>query len=92
MHDVAELLIRPIASALLFVVRGLLWIGWELCFQTVGWAVGWLVCRLVSAGRFPAEGLGALEQVHEGKAFAVECIGLGCLFFLAWALSRYLGA
>lgn len=91
MHDAAELLIRPIATALLYLARGLLWLGWDFCVQTVGWTVGWLVCRFITAGRFPAERVGDLDDAPGGVAFFVELIGLACLAALAWILGSYLG-
>lgn len=92
MHDALEFLIRPLASALLWVARGLLWLGWDFGVETVGWTIGWQTCRLVSGGRYPPERLGGQEEAPAVRAFLIEFIGLGCLALLVWALAHYLSA
>ncbi|MCM5682333.1 hypothetical protein M8A51_22625 [Schlegelella sp. S2-27] len=87
MDDVLEMLLRPIAKLLLALLRGLLWLGWELMFETIGWTVGWLLCRLLSAGRWPRQRWSQQDEAPGGVALVVELIGLGALALAVAALS-----
>ena len=44
-------------SIIAAVLRALWWLAWDFGVETIGWSIGWGVCRLVTAGRFPHERL-----------------------------------
>lgn len=88
MDDVLDLLRWP----LLAVLRGLWWLAWDFAFQTVGWAIGWVLLRLISLGRAPAEGLWDVDRVSFGKALLVECLGLLALCLAIWGIGNALPA
>jgi hypothetical protein len=84
MLDPGELISFPL-SAVLGVLRFLWWLAWDVCCQTVGWAVGWPVCRLATLGRFPRERYTELGLAEASTAFVVEAIGLLAIAALiAW--------
>jgi hypothetical protein len=74
-------------SLFLGVLRFLWWLAWELCFQIVGWLVGWPVCRVLSFGRFPAERFTQVDAADSFVAFLVEVIGLLVVAAAIWYLS-----
>jgi len=79
--DLPELPLR----ALGWLLRALLWLAWEGLFNTVGWYVGWCVCRTLSLGYFPHYGLRDEDKVSWPMRLVVELLGLGTLTALAWA-------
>lgn len=85
--DFPDLPLRPIA----WVLRALLWLGWEFLFERVGWWIGWSVCRCFSLGLFPKAGLGEGEEVPILLRVAVELMGLAALAALLWAVMSRLG-
>jgi len=90
MIEFADTLLRPVATLLLGIARFLLWLGWEFFVQTVGWSIGWLVCRAIFFGRFPTEALGDRDEASFGTALMVELVGLATLAGTVWLLSRHL--
>lgn len=87
MADLAELLIRPIASVVLRFLRALLWLGWDIGVSTIGWSVGWCICRVLSFGRFPSVRLGDEDAYDFLPCLLVEVIGLLALALCVWWLS-----
>jgi hypothetical protein len=88
--DIAEYLLRPFATALLWVLRALLWLGWELMFSTIGWSVGWCVIRVISLGRLPSVSIRDEEHYDLLPRILVELVGLGSLFAACWWLATLL--
>jgi hypothetical protein len=86
MLDPSDLLSFP-GTLLLGVLRFLWWLAWDVCFQIVGWSVGWPVCRSVSLGRFPAEPFTELGGAEDFTALIVEVVGLLTLAATIWYLS-----
>lgn len=87
MADLADLLIRPLATAVLWLLRALLWLGWELMFSTIGWSIGWCVCRIFSLGRLPDVGIKEEDNYDLLPRLVVELIGLFALGALVWWLA-----
>lgn len=79
--DLPDLPLRPIA----WVLRALLWLAWEFLFETLGWWIGWTVCRCLSLGLFPRAGIRDEEQVPWGWRLVVELLGIAALAGLLWA-------
>ncbi len=90
MSDIAEYLLRPIASATLWLLRALLWLGWELMFSIVGWTVGWCVLRAITFGRLPNVSIRDEEHYELLRRLLVEVVGLGTLFAACWWLATIL--
>ncbi|MCP5283769.1 MAG: hypothetical protein H6933_02605 [Burkholderiaceae bacterium] len=92
MADLAEVLFRPIAVGILWVLRAMLWLGWELMFSTIGWGAGWLVVRIATVGRLPNVGIREEGNYDFLPRLAVELIGLLALSALVWWLAGALEA
>jgi hypothetical protein len=92
MSDVFELLVRPLAVAVLWVLRALLWLGWDLMFSTIGWCIGWCMCRAVTLGRWPGVGINEEDDYDLLPRIVVELVGLLALAALIWWLAGVLGA
>jgi len=90
LFDVSDLLLRPVASALLWIARVLWWLGWEFFVETIGWSIGWPICRALTLGRFPDTGFRDQEETSWWASLLVELVGLGALLGAIWLLSRYL--
>ncbi|MGM9491938.1 hypothetical protein [Ideonella sp. YS5] len=76
-------------AVVLRILRVLWWLAWDLCFETVGWAIGWPICRLASLGRFPRERYLEPGSAEGSTAFFVELIGLLALAALIAYLSGH---
>jgi len=86
MLDPSDLISFPV-TVVLGILRFLWWLAWEFCVQTVGWAVGWPICKVVSLGRFPRERYTELGLAESPVAFVVEAVGLLALAAVIWYLS-----
>ncbi len=86
MLDVSEFLSGS-ASFLLGLLRGLWWLTWDFMIQTIGWAVGWIVWRVLTLGRFPREPLGGMDRVPWFLRLIVDLTGLATLATGIWWLS-----
>ena len=76
MEELVEGVFRAALRALGFIVRALIWMIWELFFGVIGWYAGWPVCRVVSLGRLPREGIAEYDQASRLTALAVTLVGL----------------
>ena len=85
-------LLRALLRIILGLLRILLFIGWELLVEQVGWYVGWCFYRTLTFGHFPAEKISDQERASVGTAIIVEFTGLGVLALLIYGLSQLLGA
>ncbi|WP_395669230.1 hypothetical protein [Rhodoferax sp.] len=92
MADLIDLLLRPFAVATLWLLRALLWFGLELMFSTIGWGIGWCVCRVLTLGRLPSVGIKDEERYDFLPRVAVELVGLASLALLIWGLAAMLNA
>jgi hypothetical protein len=86
MIDFSDLL-RPIA----YILRFLLWLGWDFFVHTVGWSVGWGVFRVITLGQFPKEKISESDHAAFFVAFVVESVGLAVLALLTIKLYLHLG-
>lgn len=76
MEELAEGLFKVAIRALGIIIRALVWMIWELCFEVVGWYAGWLVCRVASFGRLPRESITEYEQASRFTGGVVCIVGL----------------
>ena len=77
-------LLRP----LLWLARGLWWLGFDFMVRTVGWTIGWLIWRLFTFGRFPDTGIRELDETVLWASILVEITGLAVLAGAIWWLSK----
>lgn len=82
-------LLKGVARIFLAFLRALLFIGWDLLFEVVGWTIGWPIYRALSFGRFPKEHI----RNHEGAAWftclVVDLTGLAILVIVIAWISPY---
>lgn len=80
MIDGLELLFRP----LVMLGRFLLWLVWELFIEVVAWAIGWVVCKAISFGRWPKVKFNERENLDWAEASIVLSVGVAamCILFL----------
>ena len=91
MEELAEATAKSILRTLGFVVRALIWLIWETCFQVIGWYVGWPLCRGLTLGTFPRESISQHEDAGLLTHFVVSMVGLVALIALAAWLTWLLG-
>ncbi len=90
MDELVEGLFRAALRTLGVIVRALVWMTWECCFEGIGWYAGWPVCRLASLGRLPREGITEHEQASRLTGFIVSMVGLILLVGVGAAIARSL--
>lgn len=89
MLDFADELARPIANVVLAIARGLWWLVWEFFVESVGWYIGWPICRVLSVGRFPETGLHDQDQASGWEVVGVQLTGLAALGGVIWLLAGF---
>ena len=82
MIDSVEWLLRPVT----YFARFLLWLAWELCTEIICWAIGWVVCRAFTFGKFPRVGLNEIESLDWTEALVVEIVGFATLLLVFYLL------
>jgi hypothetical protein len=55
MEEIAESIFKPFIRLIVGFLRVLLFIGWDLLVEYVGWIIGWTFYRFLSFGQFPKE-------------------------------------
>lgn len=53
MEELAEGTFNSLLRIIGLIVRVLVWLIWNFGYQQICWYMGWPLCRLVTAGRFP---------------------------------------
>ncbi len=87
MFDLFDIFSLP-KHLILALFRGLWWLGWDFCVQTVGWAAGWCACRTLTLGRFPTKKNTQVDDAAPFMAFIVEIIGLALIALTIYQLSE----
>jgi len=85
-----DTLARPVLRGALWVARFLWWLAWDLCVETVGWSIGWPICRVLTFGRFPKASFGRMEDASVPAWAGVEAVGLATLAGIIGVLVRLL--
>ncbi|MEM9304415.1 MAG: hypothetical protein AAGE01_20055 [Pseudomonadota bacterium] len=84
---IEELLDGLFGRFFLAVLRVLKFLAWDLCFEYVGWTIGWCFLRLITLGRYPTQRLGGVDQAPWHVALFVELLGLAILGALVLAMT-----
>mgnify|MGYP001285689266 CR=1 FL=1 len=61
MDDVIEFVFKGILQFLGLIVRSLVFVAWEFCFERVGWYIGWPLLRLLTLNKYPKEDITSLD-------------------------------
>lgn len=85
MEELTDASFRGVFRLLSLIARSLIWLIWELCFETVAWYVGWPICRVVSLGRYPRETIGRCDDAGIVTSILVPLVGMAFLVALAVA-------
>jgi hypothetical protein len=85
--DLDDLPIRPIASVIVGIFRLLVWLWSEFLFDTLGWRIGWCVCRVLSLGKLPKAGFTQEYEASTATRITVELLGIATLCTVAWKLA-----
>lgn len=92
MEELAEGVVKSILRLLGVVIRSLIWLIWELCFDIIGWYVGWLICRAISCGYYPKEPINAQEKINNLSGFIVSLVGILALLLIATLIAKLVGS
>jgi hypothetical protein len=87
MIEPEDIILKPLAMCLRF----LLWLGWDLLIQTIGWSIGWSFFRIITIGHFPTQAINELENTNQYLATFIELTGLGILAIGSYSLYAHLG-
>ena len=85
--DLDDLPFRPIASVIVGICRFLVWLWSEFLFDTLGWRIGWCVCRVLSLGKLPEAGFTREYEASTATRITVELLGIAVLCTVAWKLT-----
>lgn len=91
MEELADGALKGLLRLVGIVVRVLIWLIWEFCFETVAWYVGWPVCRAISLGKLPQESITDHERAPSLTNFIVSMVGLVSLFGTAIVVTQLAG-
>ena len=92
MEEVLEGAFKAILRLASLVVRALVWLIWEFCFEILAWYVGWPVVRVLTLGHYPKEKISAHEQASNLTIFVVGISGFVFLIILGTLLERLIQA
>ena len=91
MEELGEGAAKGITRLLSWIIRPVIWLVWELCFEVIAWYVGWPVCRVLSLGRFPGEAIGEHERASTLTHCFVSGVGLVLILGVAALLANLTG-
>lgn len=92
MEELSEGIVKGALRLVGLVVRCLIWLMWEVCFEVIGWLVGWVVCRIISLGQYPKEPLTEYEASSPLTHFIVSLIGCIALVLTATVIAKLVGS
>tara|TARA_R110002049_G_C8743173_1_gene527124 strand:+ start:61 stop:342 length:282 start_codon:yes stop_codon:yes gene_type:complete len=92
LEELAEGIVKSILRLIGVVIRSLIWLIWELCFEIIGWYVGWPICRAISFGYYPKESINDQEQVNHLSGFIVSLVGIVALLLTATLIAKLVGS
>ncbi|QFT54434.1 hypothetical protein [Microbulbifer sp. THAF38] len=92
MEEIAEGALKGLLRLVSVVVRSLMWLIWELCFEVIAWYVGWPICRAISFGKLPQKAITDHEQASNFTNFTVSMVGLVSLVGLAILIAKLVGS
>ena len=80
MIESVEFFFKP----LVMLGRLLLWLVWELCIEVVAWAIGWVVCKTITFGKWPNAKFNERENLDWFEAAIVFTAGFATIFMLVY--------
>ncbi len=92
MEELAEGALKGALRLVGVLVRALIWLVWEFCFEGIAWYVGWPICRALSLGRLPQEAMTEHEQASNLTNCTVSLVGLVGLIGLAVLIAKLAGS
>ena len=91
MDELGEGLFKGVLRLIGLVIRCLIWIVWELGYETICWCLGWPVCRLATFGALPKEHIRDHDKASGLTQFIVSLIGFVLLVVIASVIAKYAG-
>lgn len=92
MEEVAEGIFKAFLRLASFIVRALVWLIWEMCYEIIAWYVGWPIVRLLTFGQYPREKINEHEAASNLTMFMVGTIGFVFLIVLGTVLAKLMQA
>ena len=92
MEDIVIGLLRLLAQPLLFLVRVIVYLSWEVLCEKCLWYLGWPVSRTLTLGNFPKSGITDGEKEAPFVFFIVSLIGIIYPIAIAVMLVKFLNA
>lgn len=92
MEEVVEGAFKVVLRLFSLIVRVLVWLVWEMCYEIIAWYVGWPVIRFLTFGQYPKEKINEHEQASNLTVFVVGTIGLVFLIALGAVLATLMQA
>ncbi len=92
MEELAEGAFKGVLKVFSLVVRSLIWLIWEFCFETIGWYIGWPVFRTLSFGHYPENSINDQDQASLLTNLLVSLVGVIVLIGIATMLAILVGA
>lgn len=85
MDEIVEGIFHLILKLFIGFLKLLRYFAFELMFEGLGWAVGWLVLRLITLGRYPKQGFFHSNDASILVSIGIEIVGMLvlCVVFLA---------
>lgn len=92
MEEIAEGALKGLLRLLGILVRAMVWLIWDLCFETIAWYVGWPICRALSFGKLPRQAITEYGAASYLAGMLVSTTGLVTLIALATLLTKLAGS
>ena len=89
--DLDDGVFRGLLRLILWLLRVLWWLAWEVGVEGIGWSIGWVVCRMLTLGHYPRVGIGQQDALPWPEALLVEITGLAVLGGAVWVLETRFG-
>lgn len=85
--EIFKVFLRLVGLAARAMVRLII----EAFFEELAWYVGWPVCRLLTVGYYPAQGIHEQEKASTFSRILVSLAGLLLLIVVSVLIARYAG-
>ena len=92
MEEVVEGIFKVFLRLASLVVRVLVWLIWEMCYEIIAWYVGWPIVRLLTFGQFPKESINEHEEASNVTVFIIGTIGFAFLILLGSVVAKLMQA
>lgn len=92
MEDLAEGALKGLLRIIGLVVRSIIWLIWEFCFEEISWYIGWPVCRLITIGKLPRTPITERDNATHLTIFLVSMTGVLSLLTLGIVIAKLAGS